>query len=548
MTHAGAFTFVLHSHLPYARLAGRWPHGEEWLHEAAAETYIPLLDALFRLLEEGIRTQLTINLSPVLLEQLADHTVQEHFRKFLQDRIKAIQLDVDRFEKSGQSDFLALARLYLDEYLQVQRSFDERYGGDLINAFRQLQHEGIIEITTCAATHGFLPLLARDESIELQLKTAVEAYQRHFDRLPSSIWLPECAYRPETVTQHGTKRDGLESFLGKYGLNLFFAESKMVQEAPLIRSETSPKGRSLLQRTIHWINSWLGRGKRSTFQPYYVGSSKVAVLARNQKVSLQVWSADWGFPGDFAYREFHKRDGNSGMRYWRITGSGTDLGAKELYDPRLALQRVQEHVDHFHNLVLGELERYRKRSGEPGIIAANFDTELFGHWWYEGTDWLEAVLRKFAESDSIQLLAAGQYVRQHPPQQALDLQAGSWGAGGDYSVWDNDKTHWMWPIIHDAEARMVDVVRKHSSVHGLKREIIDQAARELLLLQSSDWPFLVTTGQADRYAVRRFLQHVERFNQLIRELDQVHLDRNLLDEIWQTDKIFPEIDHRWFKS
>ncbi len=548
MTHAGAFTFVLHSHLPYARLAGRWPHGEEWLHEAAAETYIPLLDALFRLLEEGIRTQLTINLSPVLLEQLADHTVQEHFRKFLQDRIKAIQLDVDRFEKSGQSDFLALARLYLDEYLQVQRSFDERYGGDLINAFRQLQHEGIIEITTCAATHGFLPLLARDESIELQLKTAVEAYQRHFDRLPSSIWLPECAYRPATVTQHGTKRDGLESFLGKYGLNLFFAESKMVQEAPLIRSETSPKGRSLLQRTIQWINSWLGRGKRSTFQPYYVGSSKVAVLARNQKVSLQVWSADWGFPGDFAYREFHKRDGNSGMRYWRITGSGTDLGAKERYDPRLALQRVQEHVDHFHNLVLGELERYRKRSGEPGIIAANFDTELFGHWWYEGTDWLEAVLRKFAESDSIQLLAAGQYVGQHTPQQALDLQAGSWGAGGDYSVWDNDKTHWMWPIIHDAEARMVDVVRKHSSVHGLKREIIDQAARELLLLQSSDWPFLVTTGQADRYAVRRFLQHVERFNQLIRELDQVHLDRNLLDEIWQTDKIFPEIDHRWFKS
>jgi 1,4-alpha-glucan branching enzyme len=550
MKSIGAFTFVLHSHLPYARLAGRWPHGEEWLHEATAETYIPLLNLLYRLWDEGIPARLTLTLTPILLEQLADEIIQQNFRTYMLERIEAIKQDVDRFSAADDKTFSELSLYYLRWYQDILNSFDERYNGDLISAFRSLQQCGMIEIATCAATHGFLPLLAEDESIELHLRTAIESYKRHFGRSPDAIWLPECAYRSSTVSEDGHERVGLEYFLSKNGLKLFFTETGMVEQGMAI-SVPEEKGNRPTRSFLHKIpllkKIWKQKAS-TTFQPYQVSSSNVAVLARNRKASLQVWSADWGYPGEYSYREFHKKDGRSGMRYWSVTGSGVDLGDKAAYRVDLAAEKVQEHADHFYQLVLGELTDYQKRNQHNGIIAANFDTELFGHWWFEGVEWLEAVLRRLAVSEEIWLTTASEYIEKHPPQVALALPNGSWGAGGDYSVWENDKTHWMWRIIQDAETRMTNVVEQNPSAKGIKRLILDQTARELLLLQSSDWPFLVTTGQAGRYAVRRFLQHVDRFYTLIAQVKLENPDEAILNEIWERDKIFPDIDYKWYKQ
>jgi 1,4-alpha-glucan branching enzyme len=549
MSHIGAFTFVLHSHLPYARLAGTWPHGEEWLHEATSETYIPLLNLLNRLWDEGISARITLTLTPILLEQLADDIVQQNFRTYMRERIEAIKRDVERFEAADDKRFSELSLVYLHWYQDILRSFEERYNGNLVSAFRHLQQGGVIEIVTSAATHGFLPLLERDESIELQLRTAIESYKRHFGRMPTAIWLPECAYRPAGVSVDGRERVGLENFLSKHGLKLFFAETHTVERGMSVSAPENlynRPARSYL-RHIPLLNKFWKQQKNPTFQPYQVSNSDVAVLARNRKVSLQVWSADWGYPGEFSYREFHKKDGSSGMRYWSVTGSGVDLGEKAIYRVDLAAKKVQEHADHFYRLVLGELVDYQKVNQRNGIIAANFDTELFGHWWYEGVAWLEAVLRRLAVSEEIWLTTASEYIEQYPPEGALTLPGGSWGAEGDYSVWDNHKTYWMWRIIQDAEIRMVDVVQKYPSTTGAKRLLLDQAARELLLLQSSDWPFLVTTGQAGKYAVRRFLQHVERFNKLLSQTNLENPDRAILEDIWERDKVFPEIDYKWYK-
>ncbi len=551
MTPEGAFTFVLHSHLPYARKAGRWPHGEEWLHEAAAETYIPLLDALNRLRDEGVHCKLTLSLTPILLEQLADADVQENFITFVKDRIEAAEDDITRFESEASEEFVQLALFYRDWYRHTLHQFEHAYQRNLVPAFKALQDQGLIEIISCAATHGYLPLLEKDESINLQLATAVHSYERHFGRKPRAIWLPECAYRPAYREEDGRVRAGLEYWLGANGFELFFAETHMIEggrPVGVAAGEVSGPYGDVVRRYLVPFSDVEPEQPASTFQPYYVGASSVAVMGRNNTTGLQVWSADWGYPGDFDYREFHKKDGLSGLQYWRVTGSGVDLAQKEPYQPDWAAGKVQMHAEHFVNLVKTELEKYASESGEPGLICANFDTELFGHWWFEGVTWLEAVLRKFSRMPEVEVETAIGYLDHHPPRISLNLPEGSWGAGGNHFVWDNDETRWMWPIIHAAEARFEAALQFLPAPEEWQRITLNQAARELLLLQSSDWPFLVTTGQAREYASERFRGHVERFYTLLDGLEKGIGFLPTVELIWEKDKIFPEIQSGWFSA
>src|SRR4030042_1583933 len=155
------FTLVLHSHIPYCRNAGRWPPGEEWLHEAASETYLPLLMALYDLKQEGHNVKLTLGLTPVLVEQLADSLVLKHLEEFLEEKILRTQHDVKRFEKAGEGHLVYLARFYLKRFQHILTAFRERFDKNIVLAFKKLQDEGSIEIATSAATHAYLPLLQR---------------------------------------------------------------------------------------------------------------------------------------------------------------------------------------------------------------------------------------------------------------------------------------------------------------------------------------------------------------------------------------------------
>jgi 1,4-alpha-glucan branching enzyme len=288
--------------------------------------------------------------------------------------------------------------------------------------------------------------------------------------------------------------------------------------------------------------------KTTTLLPYYVGSPEVAVLGRENRAGLQVWSADWGYPGDFDYREFHKKDGVSGLQYWRITGAKLDLAGKDVYHPDWAEAKVLSHADHFADLVTGILTAFHEDTGQFGIVCANYDTELFGHWWFEGVSWLREVLRRLSASDHVELTSASAYVEQHPPQTAIHLPEGSWGAGGTHFVWDNTDTHWMWPEIHAAEQRMAKVVPANSQASGDVQACLNMAARELLLLQASDWPFLVTTGQAREYSIERFRGHLDRFHSLLDSLQEGRLDPAAIHALWEKDKVFPDLDFRWFAA
>ncbi len=218
----GAFSFVLHSHLPYCRRAGRWPHGEEWLHEAAAETYLPLLNALYDLAETELPVRLTVGITPILTEQLADPLVREHFVLYLEEKIAAAGADIPRFEQKDSRHLAYLATFYRDWYQQKLDTFRKRFNSNIVGAFSQLQDQGVAEIVTCAATHGYLPLLSRDSSVYGQIKAGAESYKRHYGRSPRAIWLPECAYRPAYLSQQGCVRPALEQFLSAQNIRCFF--------------------------------------------------------------------------------------------------------------------------------------------------------------------------------------------------------------------------------------------------------------------------------------------------------------------------------------
>lgn len=509
---------VLHSHLPWVKNAGRWPFGEEWLYEATAETYIPLLDELNLLLREDIPYKITVGITPVLTEMLIDGELQKRFLEYLDHRIEAAQHDRQLFETRGEARFVPLSKFWETWYKHIRHSY-LGYAGDIPGAFRELEEEGRVELITSSATHGFLPLLGTDESVRLQIRTAIKNHERVFGHPPHGIWLPECAYRPAMED-----RPGLEQFLQHYGLKYFFVDTHALTGGETTRI---PFG---VYSPLHDEEAQVVTGDRrerrapGTGAGYYVGDSGVAVFGRNRAAGLQVWAAETGYPGASEYREFHKKASTSGLQYWKITGRGVDLGEKELYDPGAAFSRTREQAEHF-------LETVKSATEESGdLVVAPYDAELFGHWWFEGPRWLSHLIRLAAADPDITMISGSDYLARTPPREKVTLGRTSWGRNGDYSSWYNSGVDWMWPKIYAAERRWVRLKGAEESPAK------DQLARELLLLQSSDWPFLITTGQAKDYAVKRFQEHLERFNQLAAQIESgVYQSKDW----WEADSLFP---------
>jgi 1,4-alpha-glucan branching enzyme len=523
----GAFCLVLHSHLPYYRKSGKWPFGEENLFEAIVGTYLPLINALDELAAEGIRPRPTIGITPILAEQLADPYLQEEFVSWVRRMARVSAADEARFLATDEPDMAALARLNADEYTQALADF-QRLGPNLLVPFRRLQEHGMVELITSAATHCFSPLLGEPEAVRAQYELGVATHVRHFGTLPQGFWLPECAYRP-----------GIESFIDQAGLRYFFVENTAIEGG-------KPAGPAMgLYANLPVIAADLPETGLSTMEPYQVVNSQVTVLGRHRDVGYQVWSAHTGYPGDGVYREFHKKHEHSGNRYWRLTGRDVELGDKLPYDPELAKAHVEKQAEHFVTVLHEHLRAYHEETGRQGVLTVPFDTELFGHWWYEGVDWLKAVWRRLAQDTNVRPMSVSEALAQHPAVRRIELpEETSWGAGGTYWVWNNPEVEDMWPLIRAAEAEMVALASEHAEATGGIDLALTQAARELVLLESSDWPFLVTTGQAIEWAQGRFRVHHQRFELITRSIRSGQVDEAMVRRIAAEDNAFPDIDWR----
>ncbi len=535
----GFFSFVLHGHIPYCRKAGVWPFGEEWVLEAMAETYIPLLNLLYELRDSEKDYKLTMGFTPVLLEQLSDEYMIERFQEYAQSRIRLAREDVKRFESCNDGMLKDLASFYEEYYVSILETFQEKFNKDLVGAFRRLQDDGVLEIIASVATHGYLPLMDTP-SIYAQMKVGVDTYERHFRRRPRGIWLPECGYRPDG--------GDLEDLMEKLGIEYFFVDTHSIQGGKGVglygdgNKSISPP-----------VEDFGERLNKTTYRPYYLVPGKISVFGRNERTGLQVWSAEWGYPGDGSYREFHKRDSVSGFHYWRVTSKLTDLDGKELYDRGRALDKAKEQSDHFVHLVDELLTEFNEESGKPGILVAPYDVELFGHWWFEGIDWLGQVLEKMARNPRIRMTTGSEYLRLYAPDEVISLPESSWGLGGKHYIWENGDTKWMWSDLQIESKRMKDIVErfKDTEVDSLAERALNQASRELMLLQSSDWPFLVTTKQAAEYASGRFMEHKRRFNRLIEAVENQEFHGAFIEElaeIEERDNLFPDVDYRVYEG
>ncbi len=568
----GCFCLVLHSHVPYVLGHSTWPHGSAMAYEAAAETYMPIIDLCQQLASEGYVANLTIGLTPVVLEQLSDDRFKGWFASYLENKIDEAHHNFEEFRWRGEGHLQHLAYLWRERYISLLRDFTERYHRDLVGAFRELQDEGQIEIMTSAATHGYLPLLREDGSVQAQIKEGITTYNRHFGRWPRGFWLPECAYRPrarwgvpEEIGSTGEvwMRKGLEEFLGENGIDYFIVDTHMLQGGwPLpVTVETDQTMGKLWSRIRRRPVPDEDRWPKDPHYPYFVGDyfedhPPVACFARDPSTSLQVWSAEWGYPGDGWYLDFHKKHYPGGLRYWRITDDSGDLAAKQQYGPEKAAERVYENAGHFMWLVKETLRGCSRDFRRLPVVCAPFDAELFGHWWFEGVEWLGYVLRWMNQDPEIQMLTCHEYLRRHPPTSAISLPEGSWGQGGGHWVWLNPETTWTWQRIYDAELDMQALVREQGDNRDpVIQKFLQQAARELLLMQASDWQFLITTWTARDYAEFRLQAHHSDFKRVASMARRYARGEWLTEEDWayygqlcDRDRPFHDVNPLWFRD
>jgi 1,4-alpha-glucan branching enzyme len=523
----GYLCLVLHAHLPYVRHPEYNDFLEEdWLYEAITETYIPLLDAFEGLERDGCDWRLTMSVTPTLAAMLSDPLLQYRYVRHIDNLIALSAKEVERTRWQPELHHLAL--MYHQRFQRARHVFVSQYGNNLVNGFRRFFEIGKLEVITCGATHGFLPLMSVNrKAVAAQVEVGAREFARQFGKRPQGIWLPECGYAP-----------GLDELLRDSGIRYFFTDTHGV-----LHAEPRPKF--------------------GVYAPIVCPKTNVAALARDTESSKQVWSAVEGYPGDYNYRDFYRDVGfdldfeylrphlhesgirsHLGIKYYKITGR-TDH--KELYNPHAALEKAAEHAGNFMfnrekqiEWLLGSMD------GRPPIIVAPYDAELFGHWWFEGPDWINFLLRKIHwDQQNVKTITVPEYLDRFPKLQVTQPSMSSWGYKGYAEVWLEGSNDWIYRHLHEGADRMVELAGAYPDPgSALKRRALNQAARELLLAQSSDWAFIMKTGTMVEYARERTRVHVLNFNHLYGQIKHGEIDEPWLCEIERRHNIFPDIDYR----
>ncbi len=448
----GELAIVLHTHMPYVEGFGTWPFGEVWLWEAWADSYARLLPVL-----EG--QPVTLGLTPVLCDQFEAMAgaAGDRMLSWLRDTRQAdIEEDIEGFARIGHDDAVAELRREADDYLAAADAFEHRYGRDVLGALRALADSGV-ELATSGYTHAILPLLASRLGYDLQVSQATTSHERRFGSWTGGFWLPECAWRA-----------GVDERLGERGVRWFCTD-----------------------QTTTW-----GIGEPEQLEPVQTPGGPVALPIDWETIEL-VWGES-GFPSWGPYRASHHRTFNN-LRPWRVDG--------DYYDPDVARTQANGHASLLVKRVVHRLERYAKLRGRPGLLTLALDTELLGHWWYEGP-WFLAAFFEHAERAGLRLSTVSDALTRIEPVRR-ELATSSWGEHKDLSTWDAP------PVAEFAWDTRGAELRLYDELNGLAgsrpQECALRAARELMALQSSDWAFKVSHDKAGGYPRERFEAHLGDF-------------------------------------
>ena len=518
----GFLCLVLHAHLPFVRHPEHeYFMEEDWLYEGIIETYIPLLKACQKLVDDKIDFRITMSISPSLCEMFADSLLQDRFVNKLN---KLIELSYKELKRTKNTEFYSTANMYLHNLTSCYEIFVNKYNKNLINGLKYFQNIGKLEIITCGATHGFMPLLnVNKNAINAQIEIAVKNYYKHFGKYPKGIWNSECAYYP-----------GLEEFFKKMGIRYFFIDSHGI-----LYSEIRPKF--------------------GVFAPLYCHNG-VAVFGRDVESSRQVWSATEGYPGDCDYRDFYRDIGfdlpldyvspyihsdnirmMTGFKYYRITGKNVE---KQPYNPQWANNKIKKHAANFKYNREKQIQHLSSIIDREPIIVAPYDAELFGHWWYEGPDFINQLCREIYASDIVSMITPLEYLKKYPVNQVSTPCMSTWGNKGYMEVWLNGANDWIYRHLHGCAEKMIEMTNKYPDTDDEKiRRVLNQMARELLIAQTSCWAFIMATGTTVEYAKKKVKNHISRFMDFYNMLLFNDIDDNYLKQYEMHDNIFQEIDY-----
>jgi 1,4-alpha-glucan branching enzyme len=525
--NSGNLCLILHAHLPFIRHPEYESFFEErWLFEAISEVYIPLLDVFEKLISEKRDFRLTMSITPPLMSMLADPLLQDRYIKYAELQLELSRKELLRTE--GQPEYNRLARLYEKNCRNALNKFKKRYCRDLVKAFKDMQDAGYLEIIACAATHGYLPLLGmNEESVYAQITTGVQCYEKFLGRKPRGIWLPECGYFP-----------GVEAPLKQSGIEYFIMETHGVRFAE--------------PRPVFGVYSPI------------VSPNGLAAFGRDPESSRQVWSSHEGYPGDYDYRDYYRDigfdldydyirnyispDGQrsaTGIKYHRITGKTDE---KLPYDNNKARRKASLHAADFIRKKQLQTDKLSLVMDRTPIIVCPYDAELFGHWWYEGPHWLYCLLKDEVFNTSLKLVTPSEYLDANPVMQVSSPCASSWGHAGYNDVWLNKSNDWIYRLLSKAAESMVRLAGSFTDPDGILKDALNQAARELLLAQSSDWAFIMRAGTLTDYAKTRTQKHIDNFERICKHINEGTLDKEKLwlAELMDRDNIFPDIDYRVF--
>ncbi|HLI84864.1 MAG TPA: glycogen synthase GlgA [Bryobacteraceae bacterium] len=517
----GYLALILHAHLPYVRHLEHEDFLEEnWLFEAITETYVPLLLVLDGLVADGVDFRLTISLTPPLAAMLLDAPLLARYLRRLERTMELAEKEVAR--TASQPEFELLARLYLRLFSRVHDAFANRYQRNLVGALDRLQQTGKVEVIASAATHGYLPVLSVNPSaVRAQVCLGVEHYRKIFGKSPAGFWLPECGYYP-----------GVDEILRENGIRYTILETHGITRA----------------------------GRRPAYGVYapIECPSGLAAFGRDPDSSRQVWSSEGGYPGDFDYREFYRDIGfdldldyirpyihpdgirvDTGIKYYRITGKGAH---KEPYVPEWAERKAAGHAGHFLGARIGQIASLAAGMDRKPIVVAPYDAELFGHWWFEGPRWLDYLIRKIAlDQSDIRLTTLSEYLEEYPVNQVATPSLSSWGRNGFNEVWLNGGNDWICRHLHAGAEMMDELCARNPRAAGVARRAIAQAGRELLLAQSSDWAFMINSGDMKEYASTRTKTHLLRLHQLKRQVESKAVDETWLRTLELQDNLFADL-------
>ena len=524
----GYLALVLHAHLPFVR----HPEDptvmeEQWLYEAITGTYLPLLQTFEGLVTDGVPYRCTVSLSAPLITMLTDDLLKERYAAHLDKLIELAFRELERTRR--EPHYQRLAQMYADRFQSIRHTW-RCHDGDLVRAFRALQEAGRLEVITSTATHAFFPLLDRNwAALRAQVHVAADLYERHFGSRPRGMWLGECGYVP-----------GADELLREAAIRYFFVDTHGIELAD--------------RRPVYGVHA-----------PLYCPSG-VAAFGRDVESSRQVWSAKEGYPGDPHYRDFYRDIGfdlpmeyigpyvhpeghriYTGIKYHAITHE--KLHDKWVYDPDIARGRAGEHATHFRMNRQRQVEALARHMDRPPIVVSPYDAELYGHWWYEGPTFLGDLFRQLHyDQRAIETITPGDYLERHPTNQVATPSLSSWGQNGYSDYWCNETNAWTYRHLHVAAERMVELAHRYPTAGPLARRALNQAARELMLAQASDWTFIMKTGTTVSYATRRFEEHISDFTRLYEELRRGEVLEPALADLEVRHNLFPDLDYRVYAT